>query len=60
MCRHSPHPVWYYEFSYIGAHSHYQDPVTKKPVGKLFFKNKICLSNALKIGVNPFLLLAST
>ncbi|OWR42542.1 antennal esterase CXE5 [Danaus plexippus plexippus] len=33
MCRHSPHPVWYYEFTYIGAHSHYEDPVTKKPVG---------------------------
>nr|XP_034826278.1 venom carboxylesterase-6-like isoform X1 [Maniola hyperantus] len=33
MCRHSPHPVWYYEFSYIGAHSHYRDPETNKPVG---------------------------
>ncbi|XP_041971993.1 venom carboxylesterase-6-like [Aricia agestis] len=32
MCRHSPHPVWYYEFSYIGNHSHYEDPDTKKPV----------------------------
>ncbi|XP_052744615.1 carboxylic ester hydrolase [Bicyclus anynana] len=32
MCRHSPHPVWYYEFSYVGTHSHYEDPVTKKPV----------------------------
>lgn len=34
MCRHSPHPVWYYMFSYIGNHSWYEDPVTKKPVGK--------------------------
>ncbi|CAH0715111.1 unnamed protein product, partial [Brenthis ino] len=33
MCRHSQHPVWYYEFAYIGNHSHYEDPVTKKPVG---------------------------
>ncbi|XP_069355814.1 uncharacterized protein [Maniola hyperantus] len=33
MCRHSPYPVWYYEFNYIGTHSHYEDPVTKKPVG---------------------------
>lgn len=33
MCRHSPHPVWYYEFAYIGNHSHYEDPVTNKPIG---------------------------
>ncbi|XP_045762722.1 esterase E4-like [Maniola jurtina] len=32
MCRHSPHPVWYYEFSYVGNHSFYEDSVTKKPV----------------------------
>ncbi|XP_059056062.1 carboxylic ester hydrolase-like [Achroia grisella] len=31
MCRHSPHKVYYYEFAYIGDHSHYEDPVTKKP-----------------------------
>jgi len=33
MCRYSSNPVWYYEFSYIGQHSHYEDPTTKKPVG---------------------------
>ncbi|XP_068624238.1 carboxylic ester hydrolase-like [Battus philenor] len=26
MCRHSPQPVFYYEFAYTGAHSHYVDP----------------------------------
>ncbi|CAH0598148.1 unnamed protein product [Chrysodeixis includens] len=26
MCRHSKHPVWYYEFAYVGNNSHYQDP----------------------------------
>ncbi|XP_053601613.1 juvenile hormone esterase [Plodia interpunctella] len=31
MSRHSPHKVWYYEFSYVGQHSHYQDPTTGKP-----------------------------
>ncbi|XP_013187979.1 carboxylic ester hydrolase-like isoform X2 [Amyelois transitella] len=25
MCRHSPHKVWYYEFSYVGNRSHYED-----------------------------------
>lgn len=34
MCRYSPKPVWYYEFGYVGQHSHYEDPITKKPVGK--------------------------
>ncbi|RVE42048.1 hypothetical protein evm_013306 [Chilo suppressalis] len=33
MCRHSPHKVFYYEFAYIGNHSHYEDPVTGKPKG---------------------------
>nr|AJN91192.1 carboxylesterase [Cnaphalocrocis medinalis] len=33
MSRHSPHKVWYYEFAYIGNHSHYEDPVTSKPKG---------------------------
>ncbi|CAH0714108.1 unnamed protein product, partial [Brenthis ino] len=33
ICRHSSEPVWYYEFAYIGNHSFYEDPVTKKPVG---------------------------
>ncbi|CAK1589398.1 unnamed protein product [Parnassius mnemosyne] len=33
MCRHSPHPVYYYEFAYVGNHSHYEDPDTKKPTG---------------------------
>ncbi|XP_026326329.1 venom carboxylesterase-6 [Hyposmocoma kahamanoa] len=33
MCRYSPQPVWYYEFGYVGQHSHYEDPITKKPVG---------------------------
>ncbi|XP_047539204.1 esterase E4-like [Vanessa atalanta] len=33
MCRHSPHPVWYYEFAYVGNHSHYEDPVSMKPEG---------------------------
>ncbi|CAD0205698.1 unnamed protein product [Chrysodeixis includens] len=32
MCRHSKHPVWYYEFAYIGNNSHYQDP-NGKPRG---------------------------
>ncbi|CAH2057989.1 unnamed protein product, partial [Iphiclides podalirius] len=31
MCRHSAHKVYYYEFAYIGRHSHYEDPVTGKP-----------------------------
>lgn len=34
MCRYSSHPVWYYQFSYIGQHSHYEDPISKKPVGE--------------------------
>ncbi|XP_026331184.1 venom carboxylesterase-6-like isoform X2 [Hyposmocoma kahamanoa] len=33
MCKHSKHPVWYYEFAYVGAQSHTLDPATKKPVG---------------------------
>ncbi|CAH0403288.1 unnamed protein product [Chilo suppressalis] len=33
MCRHSPHKVFYYEFAYIGNHSHYEDPDTGKPIG---------------------------
>ncbi|XP_059056064.1 carboxylic ester hydrolase-like [Achroia grisella] len=33
MCRHSPHKVYYYQLAYIGNHSHYEDPVTKKPIG---------------------------
>ncbi|XP_045540267.1 esterase E4 [Papilio machaon] len=33
MCRHSPYPVYYYEFAYVGNHSHYEDPVTNKPTG---------------------------
>ncbi|XP_050554223.1 esterase E4-like isoform X1 [Spodoptera frugiperda] len=32
MCRHSSHPVYYTEFAYVGNRSHYEDPVTKKPV----------------------------
>ncbi|XP_013148131.1 PREDICTED: esterase FE4-like [Papilio polytes] len=34
MCRHSPYPVYYYEFAYVGNHSHYEDPVTNKPTGE--------------------------
>ncbi|XP_052749450.1 juvenile hormone esterase-like isoform X2 [Galleria mellonella] len=33
MCRHSPHKVYDAEFDYIGNHSHYEDPDTKKPIG---------------------------
>ncbi|XP_063370711.1 juvenile hormone esterase-like [Cydia amplana] len=33
MCRHSPQPVWYSVFSYIGNNSFYEDPVTGKPAG---------------------------
>nr|QLI62115.1 carboxylesterase 3 [Streltzoviella insularis] len=33
MCRYSSQPVYYYLFSYIGNHSHYEDPTTGKPVG---------------------------
>ncbi|XP_072946424.1 juvenile hormone esterase-like [Epargyreus clarus] len=33
MCRVSPQSVYYYQFSYIGNHSFYEDPITKKPVG---------------------------
>ncbi|KAM3957233.1 carboxylic ester hydrolase-like [Aphomia sociella] len=33
MCRHSPHKVYYYMFDYIGNHSYYEDPDTKKPRG---------------------------
>lgn len=32
MCRHSPHKVYYYEFAYVGNHSHYEDPTTGKPI----------------------------
>ncbi|XP_068624235.1 juvenile hormone esterase-like [Battus philenor] len=32
MCRHSPQRVWYYEFAYVGAHSHYEDPNTQRAV----------------------------
>ncbi|CAG9583493.1 unnamed protein product [Danaus chrysippus] len=32
MVRHSPQPVWYYEFSFVGNHSHYEEPLTKKPI----------------------------
>ncbi|CAG9563646.1 unnamed protein product [Danaus chrysippus] len=30
--RHSPQPVWYYEFSFVFNHSHYEEPLTKKPI----------------------------
>nr|AJN91195.1 carboxylesterase [Cnaphalocrocis medinalis] len=33
MSRHSPHKVFYYEFSYIGNHSFYEDPETSRPTG---------------------------
>ncbi|XP_047530507.1 juvenile hormone esterase-like [Vanessa atalanta] len=33
MSRHSPQPVWYYEFAYIGTNSYYQDLATEKPLG---------------------------
>ncbi|XP_047998519.1 esterase E4-like isoform X2 [Leguminivora glycinivorella] len=33
MCRHSPQPVWYSVFSYIGNNSFYEDPQTGKPAG---------------------------
>ncbi|KAJ2944879.1 hypothetical protein O0L34_g1768 [Tuta absoluta] len=33
MARHSPHPVYQYEFTYFGNNSHYVDSITKKPVG---------------------------
>ncbi|KAJ8708870.1 hypothetical protein PYW08_010252 [Mythimna loreyi] len=32
MSRYSKHPVWYYEFAYIGNNSHYEDP-NGKPQG---------------------------
>ncbi|CAH0598149.1 unnamed protein product [Chrysodeixis includens] len=32
MCRHSKHPVYYYEFAYVGNHSHYENATTKKPL----------------------------
>ncbi|PZC73332.1 hypothetical protein B5X24_HaOG200180 [Helicoverpa armigera] len=32
MCRHSKHSVFYSEFAYLGNRSHYEDPVSKKPV----------------------------
>ncbi|KAJ8708517.1 hypothetical protein PYW07_010642 [Mythimna separata] len=31
ICRHSSQPVYYAEFTYVGNHSHYEHPVTKKP-----------------------------
>lgn len=31
FCRHSNYPVYYYELAYKGNHSHYEDPITKKP-----------------------------
>ncbi|XP_045447647.1 venom carboxylesterase-6-like [Melitaea cinxia] len=55
MCRHSPQPVWYYEFAYIGAHSHYEDPVTKKPVGAVHHDDLIYLFSMKRfpaIGIN--------
>ncbi|CAK1547561.1 unnamed protein product [Leptosia nina] len=33
MAYHNKQPTYYYEFDYIGNHSHYQDPTTGKPVG---------------------------
>ncbi|XP_050676025.1 juvenile hormone esterase-like isoform X2 [Leptidea sinapis] len=33
MSLHSPQPVWFYEWGYIGNHSHYEDPDTNKPTG---------------------------
>ncbi|XP_072946510.1 esterase FE4-like [Epargyreus clarus] len=36
MCRYSKAPVYYYQFSYIGNNSFYENPVTKTPVGELF------------------------
>ncbi|CAK1547562.1 unnamed protein product [Leptosia nina] len=33
MTIHSSKPVWTYEFRYIGNHTHYEDPMNKKPVG---------------------------
>ncbi|XP_059056097.1 juvenile hormone esterase-like [Achroia grisella] len=33
MCRYSTEKVYYAEFDYIGNHSHYEDPDTKKPIG---------------------------
>ncbi|XP_072946192.1 carboxylic ester hydrolase-like [Epargyreus clarus] len=33
MSVHSKSPVYYYEFDYIGQHSFYEDPNTKKPAG---------------------------
>ncbi|XP_013168926.1 PREDICTED: esterase E4-like [Papilio xuthus] len=43
MCRHSPYPVYYYEFAYIGNHSHYEDPVTNKPTGAVHHDDLIYL-----------------
>ncbi|KAG6460516.1 hypothetical protein O3G_MSEX012036 [Manduca sexta] len=43
MCLHSPQPVYYYLFDYIGNHSHYEDPVTKKPMGVAHYDELIYL-----------------
>nr|BAC22502.1 putative pheromone-degrading enzyme [Antheraea polyphemus] len=43
MCRHSKHPVYYYEFSYFGDNSHYEDPVTGKPFGAVHHDDLIYL-----------------
>ncbi|KAJ2944878.1 hypothetical protein O0L34_g1767 [Tuta absoluta] len=43
MAQHSPKPVYYYQFAYIGQHSHYEDPDTKKPVGCMHHDDMIYL-----------------
>ncbi|CAD0205699.1 unnamed protein product [Chrysodeixis includens] len=42
MCRHSKHPVWYYEFAYVGNNSHYQDP-DGKPQAAVHFDDLLYL-----------------
>ncbi|XP_072946248.1 carboxylic ester hydrolase-like [Epargyreus clarus] len=43
MCRHSPQPVYYYEFAHVGNHSHYEARDTKKPVASAHHDDLIYL-----------------
>ncbi|XP_049881019.1 esterase E4-like [Pectinophora gossypiella] len=43
MAQYSPEPVYFYEFAYIGNHSHWEDPDTKKPVGAMHHDDMLYL-----------------
>ncbi|CAH0598145.1 unnamed protein product [Chrysodeixis includens] len=45
LSRHSKHPVYYYEFGYVGNSSHYVDPVTNKPTAAAHHDDLLYLFN---------------